>query len=256
APPIVRALIDKNPTDEAIAGYAQWTAVRIDDGLSLGDLQSGVQTILDHHDALRLLLRRDNDSGTTELIVRDAGAVRSEGLVREVSDTSELPRIRELAEASAASLDPRAGELLRVVLVNTAAGRPDQLIVVAHHLIVDGVSWRILLPDLHEATDAARERRSARLGAGGSSWRRYAGLLAEFGASGSRASELEYWKSASVQADDEPIGSRRLDPKVDVTATASRTTTVAPPAVTDALLTTLPAAYRAKADEVLLAGLM
>ncbi|WP_231917318.1 non-ribosomal peptide synthetase [Rhodococcus sp. 008] len=256
APPIVRALIDKNPTDEAIAGYAQWTAVRIDDSLSLGDLQSGVQTILDHHDALRLLLRRDNDSGTAELIVRDAGAVRSEGLVREVSDTSEPSRIRELAEASAASLDPRAGELLRVVLVNTEAGRPDQLIVVAHHLIVDGVSWRILLPDLHEATDAARERRSARLAAGGSSWRRYAGLLAEFGASGSRASELEYWKSASVQADDEPIGSRRLDPKIDVTATASRTTTIAPPAVTDALLTTLPAAYRAKTDEVLLAGLM
>ncbi len=256
APPIVRALIDKNPTDEAIAGYTQWTAVRIDDGLSLGDLQSGVQTILDHHDALRLLLRRDNDSGTTELIVRDVGAVRSEGLVHEVSDTSEPSRIRELAEASAASLDPRAGELLRVVLVNTEAGRPDQLIVVAHHLIVDGVSWRILLPDLHEATDAARERRSARLGAGGSSWRRYAGLLAEFGTSGSMASELEYWKSASVQADDEPIGSRRLDPKVDLTATASRTTTVAPPAVTDALLTTLPAAYRAKADEVLLAGLM
>ena len=176
APPIVRALIDKNSTDEAIAGYAQWTAVRIDDSLSLGDLQSGVQTILDHHDALRLLLRRDNDSGTTELIVRDAGAVRSEGLVREVSDTSEPSRIRELAEASAASLDPRAGELLRVVLVNTEAGRPDQLIVVAHHLIVDGVSWRILLPDLHEATDAARERRSARLAAGGSSWRRYAGV--------------------------------------------------------------------------------
>ncbi|MDJ0113498.1 condensation domain-containing protein, partial [Rhodococcus erythropolis] len=138
APPIVRALIDKNPTDEAIAGYTQWTAVRIDDGLSLGDLQSGVQTILDHHDALRLLLRRDNDSATTELIVRDVGAVRSEGLVHEVSDTSEPSRIRELAEASAASLDPRAGELLRVVLVNTEAGRPDQLIVVAHHLIVDG----------------------------------------------------------------------------------------------------------------------
>ncbi|GAA3181395.1 hypothetical protein GCM10020255_075560 [Rhodococcus baikonurensis] len=81
-------------------------------------------------------------------------------------------------------------------------------------------------------------------------------MLAEFGTSGSRASELEHWKSASVQADDEPIGSRRLDPDIDVTATASRTTTVAPPAVTDALLTTLPAAYRAKADEVLLAGLM
>ncbi|WP_374230423.1 amino acid adenylation domain-containing protein [Rhodococcus sp. ARC_M6] len=256
APPIVRALTDKNVTDESIAGYAQWTAVRIDEVLTQGEVQSGVQTILDRHDALRLLLRRGTGNSATELIVRESGAVRADSLVTEISGSADAEQIRRTAEAAANELDPRAGNLLRVILVRTDSDQPDQLIVVAHHLIVDGVSWRILLPDLHEATDAARDRRPAKLGIVGSSWRRYAGLLAELGTSGSLRSELDYWTSASASIDDAPIGERRLDPAVDVVDTASRTTTVASVAVTEALLTTLPAAYRARADEILLAGLM
>ncbi|MDI9915299.1 non-ribosomal peptide synthetase [Rhodococcus sp. IEGM 1379] len=256
APPIVRALTDKNLTDDSIAGYAQWTAVRIDEVLTRGDVQSGVQAILDRHDALRLLLRRGTGSSATEVIVRESGAVRADGLVSEISGYTDADQICRTAEAAADELDPRAGNLLRVIVVRTESDQPDQLIVVAHHLIVDGVSWRILLPDLHEATDAARERRSAKLGTAGSSWRRYAGLLADFGTSGSLRSELDYWTSASASIDDAPIGGRRLDPAIDMVDTASRTTTVASAEVTEALLTTLPAAYRARADEILLAGLM
>ncbi|MFE4502176.1 amino acid adenylation domain-containing protein [Rhodococcus sp. NPDC056743] len=261
APPIVRALTGKNRTDESIAGYAQWTGVRIDEVVAFDDIRSGVQTILDRHDALRLLLRRGSDGGTTELIVRDSGAVVAQGLVSEIAGSGDAELIRRTAEESAAQLDPRAGHLLRVVLLRTPTDQPDQLIVIAHHLIVDGVSWRILLPDLHEATDAARERRSAELGVSGSSWRRHAGLLAEFGAAGTLRSELDYWKSAAGittagSAGTAPIGARRLDPATDTVSTAARTTTVASSAVTEAVLATLPAAYRARVDEVLLAALM
>lgn len=261
APPIVRALTDKNPTDESIAGYAQWTAVRIDEMVAFDDIRSGVQTILDRHDALRLLLRRGTGGAATELIVRDSGAVRAEGLVSEIAGSADTELIQRTAEEAAAQLDPRAGNLLRVVLLRTPTGHPDQLIVIAHHLIVDGVSWRILLPDLHEATDAARERRSATLGVSGSSWRRHAGVLAEFGASGTLRSELDYWKTAAGitaigSGSAAPIGARRLDPTTDTVSTAARTTTVASAAVTEAVLATLPAAYRARVDEVLLAALM
>lgn len=119
APPIVRALTDKNLTDESIAGYAQWTAVRLDEVVAFDDIRSGVQTIIDRHDALRLLLRRGSDGGTTELIVRDSGAVVAEGLVGEIAGSGDAELIRRTAEESAAQLDPRAGNLLRVVLLRT-----------------------------------------------------------------------------------------------------------------------------------------
>ncbi|MYS43289.1 hypothetical protein GTY23_19010, partial [Streptomyces sp. SID5998] len=67
APPIVRALLDAHPDVDAVAGYAQWTALRID-SLAYDDLVTGVQTLLDRHDALRL--RVDGDGDGLEILPR------------------------------------------------------------------------------------------------------------------------------------------------------------------------------------------
>ncbi|WP_156993325.1 non-ribosomal peptide synthetase [Pseudonocardia acaciae] len=240
APPIVRALLDPNPSDEAVAGYSQWTAVRVEEPLALADLVAGVDEILDRHDALRLLL-----SG--ELIVRTRGAVRAEDIVTEVTGLDATA----VAEEETARLDPRAGEMLRVALLRTPAGEPDLLVIVAHHLVIDGVSWRVLLPDLHAAC-TARAPLPERVG---SSWRRHATLLAGQGARGERRGELTHWREVLGPVG-ERLGDRALDPERDTVATAARTRTTASAEVTDALLHTLPAAYRAGVDEVLLAALV
>ena len=41
--------------------------------------------------------------------------------------------------------------MLRAVLLDLGADRPPRLLLVIHHLVVDGVSWRILLADLETA---------------------------------------------------------------------------------------------------------
>ncbi|MFT7834524.1 amino acid adenylation domain-containing protein [Saccharothrix sp. BKS2] len=233
APPIVRALLDPHPDPVAIAGYAQWTAPHVSP-LSVDDLARGMRRVVDLHDALRLLVTADGG-----LVVRPRGSVTPD--VRELTGD-----VAAVADRLAASLDPRAGELTRVALVRTPAGEPDRLVVVLHHLVVDGVSWRVLLPDLHAACAGAE------LAPVGTSWRRHALLLAEQAERGTRRGELEHWRRA---LDTARLGHRPLDQAVDTVATADRTTTVAPPEVTAALLTTLPAAYRASVDEVLLAGL-
>ncbi|MEV0505037.1 condensation domain-containing protein, partial [Streptomyces spectabilis] len=66
--------------------------------------------------------------------------------------------------------------------------------------------------------------------------------------------ELDHWRAALDSAP--RLGARPLDPTRDTVATAHRSVTVASPEVTEALLTTLPAAYRAGVDEVLLAALV
>ncbi|MFH8987956.1 amino acid adenylation domain-containing protein [Streptomyces sp. NPDC017940] len=236
APPIVRGLLDPHPDVDTVAGYAQWTALYVDDHLAHGDLVAGVQAVLDHHDALRLRV----DDG---LDVLPRGAVRA--VVDEVHGEDD---VTALAERLAARLDPRTGDLVRTALLRTGDDTPDRLVVVVHHLAMDGVSWRILLPDLHTAcTGAALEP-------AGTSWRRHATLLAEQGASGARRPELDHWRAALGSAS--RVGARPLDQKRDTVATARRTVTVASPEVTEALLTTLPAAYRAGVDEVLLAALV
>ncbi|WP_267242291.1 non-ribosomal peptide synthetase [Streptomyces sp. PR69] len=235
APPIVRGLLDPHPDVDTVAGYAQWTALRVD-ALALDDLVTGVQTVLDHHDALRL---RVGDDGLEVLPKRAVQAV-----VHEVHGTDATA----LAERLAGELDPRAGDLVRAALLRTGDGTADRLVVVVHHLAMDGVSWRVLLPDLQTACTGGA------IAPVGASWRRHAALLAEQGRTGARRGELAHWQAALDSAS--RLGARPLDQKRDTVSTAHRSVTLATPEVTEALLTTLPAAYRAGVDEVLLAALV
>lgn len=234
APPIVRGLLDPHPDVDIVAGYAQWTALSVDE-LDHGALVNGVQTVLDHHDALRLR-------------VADGLEVLPRGLVRAVVDEVHDDDVSALAGRLAGQLDPRSGDLLRAALLRTGEGTPDRLVLVVHHLAMDGVSWRVLLPDLHTACTGGT------LEPVGASWRRHATLLAEQGTSGARREELDHWRTTLAAAS--RLGARPLDQTRDTVSTAHRSVTVASAEATEALLTTLPAAYRAGVDEVLLAALV
>ncbi|WP_316525542.1 AMP-binding protein [Kitasatospora brasiliensis] len=61
------------------------------------------------------------------------------------------------------SLDPSAGRLLRVHLFSGPPGTDDRLALIAHHLVVDGLSWRILLDDLAQAYRAVLDHKPADL---------------------------------------------------------------------------------------------
>ncbi|TDB90551.1 amino acid adenylation domain-containing protein [Actinomadura sp. KC216] len=229
APPIVRVLLDSNPDRAAIAGYAQWTAVELDEDVPLDRLRAAVQTLLDHHDALRLRI--------DPLTVPPPGSAAA--VVTEVTSAAEP--LDAVARRLAGELDPARGDLVRV------AALPGRLLIVVHHLAIDGVSWRVLLPDLHAACTGARPAPVT------TSWRAHALRLAEQGTAGARRGELPHWRTALRQTH---LGGRGLDPSLDTVATAIETTDVASPEATAAVLTALPAAYRAGVDDVLLAVLV
>ncbi|MFC9438205.1 amino acid adenylation domain-containing protein [Nocardia sp. NPDC057030] len=283
-PPLVGALLEANPGGRGIAGYAQWTALTLHEDVSLDHLITGLQTLLDRHDALRLVFdATDADPG---LAVAEVGAVRAADLVREialhhqqtantpasVSDSrdphgdsrdphgtsaeSDAALVEQVAAELSTELDPAAGVEIRAALVRMGPDDADRLVLVANHLVVDGVSWRILVPELYEACVAARAGRPARLPAKGSSWRRHATLLAEAGATGGYRRELAHWQQVLGAGPVAALGDRPLDHGLDLVESADRSRTFAAPEISDALLTTLPAAYRAKTDDVLLAALM
>ncbi|WP_298175682.1 non-ribosomal peptide synthetase, partial [Saccharomonospora sp.] len=256
ATPIVRGLLDPNPNVRDIAGYVQWTAVSVEPDLALTQLVSGVHSVLERHDALRLILTKAPD-GSVEPVVRESGAVSATALVSETHATDDdvEGQVATLAQNLAATLDPLAGDLLRIALLRTRPDAPDRLVVVAHHLVVDGVSWRVLLPDLQAACEAAGHGRPVELGPAGTSWRRYALLLDEQGTTGARRPELDFWRQA-LDPDHRPLSCRALDPARDTAATAERSTTIATAMVSKAVLDTLPMAYRMNVDEVLLAALV
>ncbi|MDI9969195.1 condensation domain-containing protein, partial [Rhodococcus ruber] len=144
-------------------------------------------------------------------------------------------------------LDPEAGAMMRLVFFDTGPDRPGRILVVIHHLVVDGVSWRILVPDLAAACEGVEPD------GGGTPLRAWArGLLEQVPA---RRGELALWRRVLEPAGCVRIAGRDVDPVRDTLATVARVQVEVPASVTEALLTTVPERFRAGVDDVLLTAL-
>jgi non-ribosomal peptide synthase protein (TIGR01720 family) len=161
--------------------------------------------------------------------------------------------VAELARTARGELDPAAGAVCRVVWFDAhdAQGR---LLVVLHHLVVDGVSWRILLPDLALAYRAIADGGPAGLAPVGTSFRQWALGLSVAAAEPSRAGELRFWRG-TVRTPDPLLGGRALRPERDVAGASRSLTSTLPSEVAGPLLSSVPVAFRAGANDVLLTGL-
>ncbi|GGW20706.1 hypothetical protein GCM10010501_68620 [Streptomyces libani subsp. rufus] len=225
--------------------FAMSLLLRTPDDIDRTSLVAALQAVLDHHDVLRARLVEAPERG---LFVEPAGSVDAGALLHRVAG-AQADAAAEL-DAAAGRLDPAGGVMAQFVWLE-ASGR---LLVVLHHLVVDGVTWRVLVPDLAAAWQQVRAGRTPVLPAVGTSVRRWAHALVEEAGRPERAAELDWWRR-TLQVPDPVIGSRVLDPAVDVMSTVDSLRVRVPAEVTEPLLTSVPAVFRAGVDDVLLTGL-
>ncbi|MEN0135295.1 MAG: amino acid adenylation domain-containing protein, partial [Rhodococcus sp. (in: high G+C Gram-positive bacteria)] len=233
--------------------YSQSVALELPVGIDRAGLLATLSAVVDHHDMLRARLAGD---GTLE--VAQAGAVDVAALVHRIEwdpriDPTE-PARREL-DSALNRLDPRAGVMLQCVWLDPvdAPGRSGRLIVAAHHLVVDGVSWRILIPDLIAAWAQVSSGGVAALPPVGTSMRRWAHALTDDAHTPDRVAELPLWQR-TLDGPDPLLGSRPLDPAVDVLATVDHVRVELDASVTRSLVTSVPAAFRGGVGDGLIAA--
>ncbi|MDX6744045.1 non-ribosomal peptide synthetase [Actinocorallia sp. A-T 12471] len=244
ATPIVRAFAERGPLGDA---HHMWVLLDLPERLDAAALERAVQAVLDRHDALRARLDRSGQFGGT-LEFRPAGTVAASGVLRRVGDPSGDAVARERA-AAVAGLAPADGRVFEAVWLD---GDASALLLVAHHLVVDGVSWRVLVEDLAAAYRDAAAGRAPALAPVTTSFRTWAdGLVAQAAA---RSPELPAWR-AILDGPDPSLGSRRADPARDTWSTVRTTTVRLSAATTEAVLGDVPAAFFAGVDDVLLSGL-
>ncbi|MFJ6382437.1 amino acid adenylation domain-containing protein [Kitasatospora sp. NPDC092039] len=234
-------------------------------GLTAERLAAVLGAVVARHDVLRARLEGEDADG--RLVVPEPGApwavpvadlvtrVEAAGLDEERLDAL----IDDQAAAAEAALAPHDGVMLRAVLLDRGAGSTGLVLLVAHHLVIDGVSWRVLMPDLALADaaldaggpDAAR----AAVAAEPTSFRRWALALAERARAQQTVDELPLWRRM-LDRSEPPLAGRPLDPRTDtVGGGLSSAELIVPAATAGPLLAALPAAYHAGVDDVLLAGL-
>jgi non-ribosomal peptide synthase protein (TIGR01720 family) len=241
-----------------ITEFSQSVLVQVPAGAGLADLTAAFQAVVDHHDMLRLR-RAGADSTSWNFEVTEPGTASVAASVSRVSIAGLAPnalpaRAADLARAARRRLDPGIGTMWQLTWLDAGPGRPGVLLITLHHLITDGVSWRILLPDLAAAWADLRAGRPVRLGPAPTSFRGWARQLARAAGDPARAAEMPAW-TRICQAADPPLATRSLDPAIDTTDTAEQLTVRLPPESAGPLLTAVPAAFHAGANDVLLAGL-
>ncbi|MCP9623900.1 amino acid adenylation domain-containing protein [Nocardia otitidiscaviarum] len=254
--PIVRWMTDRGGSFHR---FAQTAVLELPVGITRTQLVATVSAAVDRHDMLRARLERDGDDW--RLSTREPGAVDVDALVHriEFGAAADSVELREYAvtevDAALDRLDPAAGRVLQLVWLDPEAPeRAGRLIVVAHHLVIDGVSWRILVPDLMAAWAQISGGATPVLAEPGTSMRRWAHALAEEARSGDRVAELDHWRAVAATPDP-PLGGRELDPAVDRVDSVRTVEIELPEPTTTALLTTLPGLFDGGVEDALLATL-
>ena len=246
--PIQRWFFEQN-----LAGPHHWNqAILFEAGQELRpDVLAGVVTaLLAHHDALRLTFPAGGE----------APAHLSPAVVPvplTVVDLSELPDAAAAVQAGVAqaqaSLDLASGPLLRAVNFRMGHGAPGRLLLVLHHLVVDAVSWRILLQDLETAHRQISAGETVALPPKTTSFKQWAERLAEHARSDATRRELALWSEwAQVEVAPLPLDILGGD---NTEGSLQRVVVSLSVEETQTLLRAAPGVFRAKVDEVILAAL-
>ncbi|WP_221351118.1 non-ribosomal peptide synthetase [Streptomyces beigongshangae] len=231
--------------------FAMSVILDLPDGVVADELVTALRAVLDRHDVLRSRLVDDG------MVIGEPGSVDPVPLLRRVpcdsawdTDVWRLQAGEEL-DAATGQLDPAAGAMARFVWFDRTDGKA-RLLIVLHHLVVDGVSWRILVPDLATAWQTAHAGRTPVLARVGTSVRRWTHALVD--AAAERTGEMPLWQEI-LDGPDPLLGSRALDPAVDTMATVDSVVVEVSTQVTEAVLNRAPAAFHGGVNDGLLATL-
>lgn len=222
--------------------YSQGMTLATPAGLSREALTAVLQAVLDAHPALRARLVTTGD-GSWELDAPAPGAVRAEDVLR-IAEGS----LGDEAAAARDRLHPGSGVMVQAVWKPAPAGTQGRLVLVVHHLVIDGVSWRILCDDL----DAAW--RGVRLEPEGTSLRAWSALLHDYARSAPTVAQLDDWRTALDGTRGAALAAA-MDPARDTAGSVARHTVTVDAQETEALLTSVPAAFHANTEDVLLTAL-
>jgi amino acid adenylation domain-containing protein/non-ribosomal peptide synthase protein (TIGR01720 family) len=233
--------------------FNQWLLLEVRPGVDPAPLGKAVNELEIRHDALRLRFHRQGDQWQATNAPVTKGSVFAE------VDLSDLPHAEQDAAMDTRgtevqkSLRLEDGPLLRSVYFNLGTHRPARLLLTVHHLVVDGVSWRILLEDIHRVYWQLERDEPIQKVPKTTSFQEWSRRLAQFSESSQAAREGSYWTSRrGPSAQPIPLD---FDNGVNTVASAETVVQKLEPDQTNAVLGEIHKAYRTRIDEILLTAL-
>ena len=212
-------------------------------------LRQALEAVTAHHAALRL--RFTSQQG----VWKQAVAASSDS---ELFERIDLSAVRPVSAAITEAADRAQRSLtldhpFKAIWMDLGPAKPGRLLLVTHHLVVDGVSWRILLEDLQTAyKQLTQGDQNVVLPEPTLSLQQWSQALARFAQSESLKTELPYWQSVASEQEPSLPGNREGRNRI---ADANTVSCSLNEELTEQLLTEVPQAYRTQINDILLTAL-
>lgn len=219
-------------------------------------LGTALTALINHHGALRLTFIRQPDGWLQEYgAQRDEFAIDSQDLTALSAEQAER-RIAEIGKHMQANLSLAEDRLMSVTLIDRGERHPQQLLWVAHHLLVDGISWRVLIEDLqrlYQQIEAGEVPVLAGKNLSLQGWgEKLQGYLHDPQAERARF----WWRQLAAEAAE--VGALPVDGQrsVNLAQESLMMTWRLPPALTEKLTRDLPRVFNTQVNDALLTALL
>jgi amino acid adenylation domain-containing protein/non-ribosomal peptide synthase protein (TIGR01720 family) len=234
--------------------YNQSVLLEVPHNLEPKLIQQAVQQLLVHHDALRMRYvpkasgwQQINDpfGNTIPFCAIDLSGQPAR---------KQQAAIESIADEMQANLDLEEGPIVQVALFRLGGNKPGRLLFIVHHLVVDGVSWRILLEDLFTSYQQLVQGKAIRLPRKTTSFKEWASKLNSYAPQADK--ELNYWLAPEREEVTPLPKDYRAGKKANTVASTEQVSVALGKKETKVLLQEVPAAYNTQINDVLLTALV
>jgi non-ribosomal peptide synthase protein (TIGR01720 family) len=217
-------------------------------------LEQSLRGLASHHDALRLRFVQWKSGWEQVNADFEETSLLSLKDLSSLAEENQHAAIEATAAEVQASLELSEGPTIRAMLFDLGAQQSSRLLIVIHHLAVDGLSWRILLEDLQTVYQQLSRAEAIMLPPKTTSFKQWASRLTEYAQSEAVLGESAYWLAESQTRDirlprDFADGANTQGSRETVSISLSAEET-------ESLLQEVPAAYRTQINDVLLTALV
>ena len=215
-------------------------------------LQLALQALYSHHDAFRLRFSRNGQDWSQTHTPDDHTISFQTIALTDLSPLAQVQALQQISTQAQASLNLSHGPILKAILFDSGPSTPQRLLMAVHHLVIDGVSWRILLEDLQAAYEQIEKGLTPHLPPKTTSYQHWANSLQRYAQQAQLSAEAEFWQ----QFLQKPVVPLPTDAQGENTLASCETVhCLLSSAETDALLFQVPQAYHTQINDILLTAL-
>ncbi|MGH2666633.1 amino acid adenylation domain-containing protein [Flavobacterium sp.] len=174
--------------------YNQSVLLKSTKSIDSAILEQSISALVSHHDALRMTYHFDNNSWVQSN--QDTSSAHHKIQFCDLrNEPNELEALQRAGEELQSGFDISSGVLFHIGHFRMSDG--DRLALIVHHLVIDGVSWRILLEDLSHLYQSIASGNRQELSLKTDSFQRWSSLLEVYAQTEEVQSERIYWEEIS-----------------------------------------------------------